>query len=59
VIKFVSNFRQVGGFLRFPSPINLTATIFFSEILLKVADDIAVKLLECTSVSGVEYLCVF
>jgi hypothetical protein len=36
VIKFVSDFRQVGGFLRvprFPPPIKLTAT----EILLKVA----------------------
>jgi hypothetical protein len=36
VIKFVSNLRQVGGFLRvlrFPPPIKLTAT----EILLKVA----------------------
>ena len=30
VIKFISDFRQVGGFLRvllFPSPIKLTATI--------------------------------
>jgi len=30
VIQFVSDFRQVGGFLRvlrFPPPINLTATI--------------------------------
>ena len=27
VIKFVSDLRQVGGFLRFPAPINLTATI--------------------------------
>jgi hypothetical protein len=27
VIKFVSNLRQVGGFLRFPPPIKLTATI--------------------------------
>jgi hypothetical protein len=26
-IKFVSDLRQVGGFLRFPSPIKLTATI--------------------------------
>jgi len=37
-IKFVSDLRQVGGFLqvlRFPSPMKLTATII--EILLKVA----------------------
>ena len=27
VIKFVSDLRQVGDFLRFPSPIRLTATI--------------------------------
>ena len=27
VIKFVSDLRQVGGFLRFPPPIKLTATI--------------------------------
>jgi hypothetical protein len=36
MIKFVSDWRQVGGFLRvlrFPPPIKLTAT----EILLKVA----------------------
>jgi hypothetical protein len=31
VIKFLSDLRQVGGFLRFPPPIKLTATI----ILLK------------------------
>jgi len=34
-IKFESDLRQVGGFLRFPPPIKLTATI--AEILLKVA----------------------
>jgi len=28
VIKFVSDLRQVGGFLRFPPPIKLTATIY-------------------------------
>ena len=27
VIKFVRDLRQVGGFLRFPPPIKLTATI--------------------------------
>jgi hypothetical protein len=27
VIKFVTDLRQVGGFLRFPPPIKLTATI--------------------------------
>ena len=27
MIKFVSDLRQVGGFLQFPSPIKLTATI--------------------------------
>ena len=27
VIKFVSYLRQVGGFLRFPPPIKMTATI--------------------------------
>ena len=27
VIKFVSDLRQVGGFLQFPQPIKLTATI--------------------------------
>jgi len=27
VIKFVSDLQQVGGFLRFPPPIKLTATI--------------------------------
>jgi hypothetical protein len=41
VIKFVSDLRQVGGFmrvLRFPPPIKLTATIYnLAEILLKVA----------------------
>ena len=38
VIKFLSDLRQVGGFLRvlrFPPPIKLTATI--TEILLKLA----------------------
>ena len=37
VIKFISDLRQVGGFLRvlrFPPPKELTATI--TEILLKV-----------------------
>ena len=40
VIKFVSDLRQVGGFLRvlrFPPPIKLTTTIYITEILLKVA----------------------
>jgi hypothetical protein len=40
VIKFVRDLRQVGGVLRvfrIPSPIKLTATIYISEILLKVA----------------------
>ena len=41
VIKFVSDLRQVGGFLkvvRFPSQIKLTATIInITETLLKVA----------------------
>jgi hypothetical protein len=43
LIKFVSDLRQVGGFLRvlqFPPPIKLTATVYIScvtEILLKVA----------------------
>jgi hypothetical protein len=40
VIKFVSDLRQVGGFLRnlrFPPPIKLTATHDIAEILLKVA----------------------
>ena len=27
VIKFATDLRQVGGFLRFPPPIKLTATI--------------------------------
>jgi hypothetical protein len=39
VIKFVSNLRQIGGFLRvllFPPPIKLTATTI-AEKLLKVA----------------------
>jgi hypothetical protein len=27
MIKFVSDLRQAGGFLRFPPPIKLTATI--------------------------------
>jgi hypothetical protein len=27
LIKFVSDLRQVGGFLRFPPPLKLTATI--------------------------------
>ena len=37
VIKFVSDFRQVGGFLRvlrFPPPIKLTARYNFSHILM-------------------------
>ncbi len=36
VIKFVSDVRQVGGFLhvlRFPPPIKLTSMIFITEIL--------------------------
>jgi hypothetical protein len=41
VIKFVSDLRHVGGFLRilrFPPPIKLTATIIdIAEKLLKVA----------------------
>ena len=39
-IEFVSDLRQVSGFLRllrFPPPIKLTATIFITEIVLKVA----------------------
>jgi hypothetical protein len=36
VIKFVSDLRQVSGFLRFPPPLKLTATNI-AEILLKVA----------------------
>ena len=39
-IKFVSDVRQVGGFLRiprFPPPIKLTARIYIAEILFKVA----------------------
>jgi hypothetical protein len=40
VIKFVSDLRQVGGFLQvfwFPPQIKLIATIYIAEILLKVA----------------------
>jgi hypothetical protein len=41
VIKFVSDFWQVDGFLwalRFPPPIKLTTTMYIvAEILLKVA----------------------
>jgi hypothetical protein len=40
VIKFVRDLRQVGGVLRvfrIPPPIKLTATIYISEILFKVA----------------------
>jgi len=36
VIKFVSNLRQVGGFLRFPPPIKNDCP-HITEILLKVA----------------------
>jgi hypothetical protein len=39
-VKFVSDLRQVSGFLRvlrFPQPIKLTAMIDITEILLKVA----------------------
>jgi hypothetical protein len=36
VIKFVSDLRQVGVFLRFPPPIKMNTTII-NEILLKVA----------------------
>ena len=39
VIKYVDDLRQVGGFLWFPLPIKLTATIFITEIVLKVALD--------------------
>jgi len=43
VIKFVSNLRQVSGFLRvlrFTPPIKLTATIYrVTEILLKVVSN--------------------
>ena len=35
VIKFVIDFQQIGGFLRFPPPIKLTTTI--AEMLFKVA----------------------
>jgi hypothetical protein len=31
VIKFVSDLRQVGGFLRFPPPLKLTATNIFLQ----------------------------
>ena len=38
VIKFVSDVRQIGGFLQFPSPINNKADHHdITEILLKVA----------------------
>ena len=40
VIKFVSDLRQISGFLRvlqFPPPIKLIAKIDITEILLKVA----------------------
>jgi hypothetical protein len=45
VIKFVSDLRQVGGFLRILPPIKLTATIIdITEKLLKVAlNTIALK----------------
>ena len=36
VIKFVSDLRQVGVFIRFPPPIKMNTTII-NEILLKVA----------------------
>jgi hypothetical protein len=48
VIHFVSDLRQVGGFLQvlwFPPPIKLTATYDITEILLKMAlDTIALNL---------------
>jgi hypothetical protein len=37
VIKFVSDLRQIGGFLRvvlFPPPIKLTATIYLIEVMI-------------------------
>jgi hypothetical protein len=37
VIKFVSDLRQVGAFLRFPPPIQLTATILLKYCWKKVA----------------------
>jgi hypothetical protein len=47
VIKFVSDFWQVDGFLwalRFPPPIKLTTTMYIvAEILLKVALNTIVK----------------
>jgi len=33
VIKYVSDLRQVGAFLRFPPPINLTATILQTQVI--------------------------
>jgi hypothetical protein len=37
VIKLIGDLRQVGGFLRFPPLLKLTAMIYVVEILLKVA----------------------
>ena len=38
VIKFVSDLRQVSGFVRFPPPIQLTATILLT-CMLKVVEN--------------------
>ena len=46
MIKFVSYMylRQAGGFLRFPPPIKLTATIYIvTEISLKVAINMVIN----------------
>ena len=37
MIKCVSYLRQIGGFLRIPSPIKLSAPIDIADIMLKVA----------------------
>jgi hypothetical protein len=55
VIKFFSDLRQVGGFLRvlrFPSPIKLTERTDIAEILLKVALSTTTMLTETYYIVG-------
>ena len=58
VIKFVSDIRQVGGFLRvlqFPPPIKLTVTIY-TEILLKVALNTITLTITIVSVKYIQFI---
>ena len=47
VIKFVSDLQQIGGFLRFPAPIKLTATILLKVVLNSIKPILLIDIYLC------------